>query len=44
MAVLVPAVLGVLISCDPISLKTAIDNLVLGWTRAVTLTSPVDLG
>jgi len=27
-------------SCDPISLKTTIDALVLGWTRAVTLTSP----
>jgi len=34
----------ILISCDPISLKTTIDNMILGWTRAVILTSPVNEG
>ena len=37
---LVPTVLGVLVSCAPPSLKATIDDMVFGWTREVTLTSP----
>ncbi|MDA3956403.1 hypothetical protein [Oceanispirochaeta sp.] len=30
------------ISCEPISLKTTIDDMVLGWSHEVTLTTPAD--
>jgi len=39
-AVFIAVLVFSLVACDPISLKQTIDNLVLGWTRAVTLTSP----
>ena len=34
--------LVLILSCDPIGLKDTIDEMVLGWTRSVTLISPAD--
>ncbi|MDA3958197.1 hypothetical protein, partial [Oceanispirochaeta sp.] len=35
-------ILALITSCDPISLKTTIDDMVLGWTRELVYTGPED--
>ncbi|TFG59850.1 MAG: hypothetical protein E4H36_13060 [Spirochaetales bacterium] len=39
---LVAAAAFALTTCEPISLRSTIDNMILGWSRAVLLVSPAD--